>query len=74
MEAVFGVKVRLKPDSHLGVRGMTEGLEGLRFLLGLEASGGSVRVVPQPTRNRHVWSSVPWHVMRTCGRHCDWLK
>jgi hypothetical protein len=60
VKAVAGDKVRVKSGSHSGERGVIEGIDGGKFLVRLEGSGGSVRVVPESVTNFSLAARKAW--------------
>lgn len=78
MKTKPGDKVRVKSGSHAGERGIVEASDGGRFLVRLEASGRSVRLMPEAITNfslaaRKAWVTGPDRAVgrRKGTRLCD---
>ena len=60
MKAEPGDKVRVKSGSHSGERGVIEAIDGGTFLVRLEVSGRSVRVLPEAVTNFSLAARKAW--------------
>jgi hypothetical protein len=60
LKAEPGDKVRLKLGAHRGERGVIEAIDGDKCVVRLEASGRSVRVVPESVTNYSLAARKAW--------------